>query len=282
MNRRSFMKWSLRAAVGAPLAATGYGLFEASWFRVARQTLTVPHLPAAWDGLTVAFLADLHHGRYTSLRYIRTIVEVTNSLGADVILLGGDYAYAGKKYLEPCFDVLAGLQAPLGKFGVLGNHDHWYSRHVTRRAMAKAGVAEVTNTGYWLVKNGHRLRIGGVDDYWEGAQDLHAALGSASATDATLLLCHNPDYVETITDPRVGLVLSGHTHGGQVVFPGPYAPFTPSRYGTKYLHGLVATPYTQVYVSRGLATTGPPLRFAARPEVSLLTLTGGPESTARG
>ena len=266
MNRRSFIKWSLRTAVGVPLAGTAYGLFEASWFRVARQTLTVPHLPAAFEGLTVAFLADLHHSRYTSLHYIRTIVEVTNSLGADMILLGGDYAYADKKYLEPCFDVLTGLQAPLGKFGVLGNHDHWYSRRITCQAMAKAGIAEVTNTGYWL---------GGVDDYWEGAQDLPAALGNASATDATLLLCHNPDYVETITDPRVGLVLSGHTHGGQIVFPGPYAPFVPSRYGNKYLHGLVETPYSQVYVSRGLATTGPPLRYGARPEVSLLTLTVG-------
>ena len=275
MNRRAFFKWSVRAAVGVPLAATGYGLFEASWFRVARQTLTVRHLPPAFEGLTIAFLADLHHSRYTSLRYIRTVVEATNSLGADIILLGGDYAFAGKQYLEPCFEVLAELQAPLGKFGVMGNHDHWYSRQITRTAMAKAGVAELTNTGYWFTRDGQRLRIGGVDDLWTGVQNLPAALGDASITDATILLSHNPDYVETLTDPRVGLVLSGHTHGGQVVFPGLYAPFVPSRYGMKYLHGLVETPVTQVYVSRGLATTGPPIRIGARPEISLLTLTAG-------
>jgi predicted MPP superfamily phosphohydrolase len=139
--------------------------------------------------------------------------------------------------------------------------------------MARAGVMELTNTGVWLTKNGQRLRIGGVDDYWEGVQDLPAALGDASLADATILLSHNPDYVETITDPRVGLVLSGHTHGGQVVFPGPIVFYIPSQYGTKYLHGLVETPYTQVYVSRGLATTGPPVRINARPEISLLTLT---------
>jgi hypothetical protein len=114
-----------------------------------------------------------------------------------------------------------------------------------------------------------------VDDLWLGAPDLAAALGDCRPADACLLVSHNPDFAETLTDPRVGLVLSGHTHGGQVVFPGAGAPFVPSRYGRKYLHGLVRAPETLVYVSRGLGTSGAPVRFCSRPEINLLTLTAG-------
>src|SRR5262245_61926380 len=98
MNRRSFVKWSLRTLVGIPVATTAYGLFEAGWFRVARQTLVVPNLHSTFEGLTIAFLTDLHHSRYTSQHYIRAVVEVTNRQNPDVIALGGDYAYAGKQY----------------------------------------------------------------------------------------------------------------------------------------------------------------------------------------
>jgi predicted MPP superfamily phosphohydrolase len=96
-------------------------------------------------------------------------------------------------------------------------------------------------------------------------------LGNASLADACLLLCHNPDYVETLTDRRVGLVLSGHMHGGQIVVPG-FGPRIPSMYGLKYLEGLVRAPITQVFVSRGLGTVVAPLRFRCRPEINLLTL----------
>src|SRR5262249_33262494 len=119
---------------------------------------------------------------------------------------------------------------------------------------------------------GARLRVGGVDDLWTGEQHLGAALADATANDACLLLCHNPDYVETLRDRRVGLVLSGHLHGGQIVVPGFGYHLLPSKYGTKYLHGPARPPYPQVYVSRGLGTTGLPLRFRCRPEINLLTL----------
>lgn len=266
----------MRTALAMPAAALGYGLFEAGWFRIERLAVPIPNLPPSFDGFTIALVTDLHHGRYTSLHYIQTVVQATNALQPDLIALGGDYAHAHRRYIPPCFEVLAALKAPFGVFGVLGNHDHWYSTATARESMHKSHIAEVTNAGYWLYRGTSRLRIGGVDDYWEGVQDLPAALGDARSDETCLLLCHNPDYVETITDPRIGLVLSGHTHGGQIVLPGLYAPYVPSRYGRKYLHGLVKTPSTQVYVSRGLATVGPPLRIGARPEITLLTLTAAP------
>ncbi len=273
MNRREFLKWAQRTTLAAPALTLGYGLFEASWFRVARETVAIPHLPAAFDGLTIAFLTDLHHGRYTSLHYIRTVVDVTNAQQPDIIALGGDYAHAHRRYIPPCFEVLSNLRARWGVFGVLGNHDHWYDSRLAKQCMRQAHVADLTNTGYWFTQGSSRLRLGGVDDFWEGSQNLADALGDARPDEACILLSHNPDYVESITDRRVRLVLSGHTHGGQVVLPGLGAPYVPSIYGEKYLHGLVRTPFTQVYVSRGLATVGPPLRIGARPEISLMRLT---------
>jgi predicted MPP superfamily phosphohydrolase len=273
MNRRRFLKTAVRAAaLSSPFAAAGYGLFEAGWVRVDRQTLPLPHLPAALAGTRVAFLTDLHHGPFTPLDYVAAVVRTTLDLQPDLVLLGGDYSHRDGQYIRPCFEVLSALKAPLGVFGVLGNHDYWHGLRETREGMAAAGVGELTNAGVWVGRGGYRFRVGGVDDLWAGRVDVPGALGDATAGDACLLVSHNPDVAETLRDPRVGLVLSGHTHGGQVVFPGGRAPFVPSGYGQKYLRGLVRAPATRVYVSRGLGTSGLPVRFCSRPEINVVTL----------
>jgi uncharacterized protein len=271
MNRRRFLKSALALTAPAPAVAAGYGLFEAGWVRIDRQTLPLARLPAAFDGLTLAFLTDIHHGPFTSLDYVAAVVRTTLALQPDLIVLGGDYSLKDGKYIRPCLDVLSGLKAPLGVFGVLGNHDYWHGVSTTREGMAAAGVIELTNAGAWVTRGSARFRLAGVDDLWTGRADEQAALGDAKPEDACLLVSHNPDLAEALRDERVGLVLSGHTHGGQVVFPGG-APFVPSRYGQKYLHGLVQAPRTLVYVSRGLGTSGLPVRFRSRPEINLITL----------
>jgi predicted MPP superfamily phosphohydrolase len=273
MNRRTFLKWAAGTALGVPMAGLGYASLEPYWIRVTRQTITVPRLPAAFVGKTVALLTDPHHGPFNSLPFIRSVVDRTNALAPDLIALVGDFIHGqGRPYIKPCLEALGRLRAPLGMFAVPGNHDHWHGVHAVRQAIRDNGIADLTNTGRWIDLDGNRLRVAGVDDFWEGTQDLDAALGDTAATDACLLLCHNPDYVETLTDQRVGLVLSGHMHGGQIVIPG-VGPCIPSLYGLKYLQGLVRTPFTQVFVSRGLGTVSAPLRFRARPEINLLILT---------
>lgn len=272
MNRRLFLKSAVTAVVSAPAFAAGYGLFEAGWVRIDRQQLPLARLPGSFDGLTIAFLTDLHHGPFTSLEYFTAVVRTTLALQPDLIILGGDYSLKHARYIRPCFEVLAGLTAPLGVYGVLGNHDYWHGVQETQRAMAAAGVVELTNAGVWIRRGAERFRLAGVDDLWTGRADVAPALADTTADDACILVSHNPDFAETLQDPRVGLVLSGHTHGGQVVFPGAGAPLVPSRYGQKYRHGLVQAPQTLVYVSRGLGTSGLPVRFCSRPEINLITL----------
>ena len=272
MNRRTFLKAALATAVPAPAAVASYGLYEASWLQIERPTLGLPNLPRAFDGLRVAFLTDIHHGPFTSIDFVAAVVRTTQALTPDLIVLGGDYSYKDAKYIRPCFDVLAGLKAPLGVFGVLGNHDYWHGLGETKDGMRAAKIGELTNAGVWLERGSSRFRLGGVDDLWSGKPDAMPALGDATSSDACLLVSHNPDYAENLRDRRVGLILSGHTHGGQAVFPVAGAPFVPSRYGSKYLRGRVEAPATTVYISRGLGTVTGPMRYGSRPELTLVTL----------
>lgn len=273
MNRRKILKRVAGIALGMGTVGAAYPFLEAKWCRVRRAIVGVPNLPDAFVGMTVAFVSDTHHGPHVPLDYIRKIVELTNSLKADLVLLGGDYVHAGGRYIAPGIAELGKLKAPLGRFGVLGNHDAWDGEAESKAALAKAGITELTNTGRWIERGGDRIRLGGVGDLWTDDQDLDAALGSASRRDAVLLLSHNPDFAETLTDPRVGLMLSGHTHGGQVVLPGVGAPVVPSKYGQKYLEGLVQAPNCRVFVGRGVGTVTVPVRLFCRPEVVHLTLT---------
>jgi predicted MPP superfamily phosphohydrolase len=138
--------------------------------------------------------------------------------------------------------------------------------------MAEAKILDLNNTGLWLERGSTRLRMCGVGNLSTNRQDLHAARGDATERDAVLLLSHNPDFVEIISDRHAGLVLSGHTHGGQVIIPGIGAPIVPPHYGQKYLHGVLRGPYCQVFITRGVSTIGLLIQFLCRPEIVLITL----------
>lgn len=242
-------------------------------------------LPAAFDGLRVAFLADTHYGPGVPLVYLQHVVGMVNDLGADLILLGGDYVQRYWQWVSPNASavvrrgvgVFAKLRAPLGVFAVLGNHDNFSAqRGEILGALAHAGVRALENTGIWLERGGSsaRLRVCGVGDISTSRPDLPAALGDAGPEETALVVTHNPDLVEELFDPRLGLVLCGHTHGGQVVIPGlGWAPVVPSRFGQRYLHGLRRGPSgAPVFITRGVGTVLPPIRVNCPPEVALLTL----------
>jgi len=275
MHRRSFLRNAFglgAAAVAAPTVAVGYGFAESAHLHIDRQTIAVPRLPAAFRGTTVAFVTDIHHGPFVSEAAVAAVVRTTMALAPDLILLGGDYSHREGRYIAPCFELLGALSAPLGVYGVLGNHDYLHGLAETRAAMARAGVVELTNRGVPVTLGGATLHLAGVDDLWHGAPDVAAALRGVPANAACLLLSHNPDVAETLRDRRVGLVLAGHTHGGQIVLPGYGAPLVPSRYGQKYAHGLVEAPETRVYVSAGTGMTVLPVRVGCRPEITRITL----------
>lgn len=272
INRRRFLQ-AAGAIAAVPLAATGYGLLEARMYHVTRHRITVPNLPPGFVGKTVALLTDPHLGPHNSPEFIDAAVETMRGLHPDMVAISGDFVSKGTDRIREAVRAFADLCPPLGVFAVPGNHDMTEKGRPLRRAFAEFGLNDVTNGGRWVESGPDRLRIAGVDDLWWGKPDLEPGLRGVSAADACILLSHNPDFAETLTDPRVGLVLSGHTHGGQILIPGMEASWIPSKYGRKYLAGLVRAPHTQVFVSRGLGCVAVPMRVGSQPEINLLTLT---------
>lgn len=157
-------------------------------------------------------------------------------------------------------------------FAVPGNHDMLDGGRAYRELIAPTPVTDLTNRNTPITRGGAKLWLAGVDDYWWGKPDIAAALDGVPLGAATILLCHNPDFLELTPDARVGIAVCGHTHGGQVQLPGLGYCFNPSRYGDKYRYGLVESPAHPAYVTSGLGEAGAPLRFGVPPEIALLTL----------
>jgi len=269
LTRRKFLSYSGAAGIAA---VTGYSLWEARDLQVAEFTIPVNRLPESFDGFRIALLADLHYGAFIPIDYMRSVVDQTNSLGADLILLLGDYVHYRAKYLPAIMAELGRLSAPFGVFAIRGNHDNIAGPLETSQEMQRNGLQELTNKGTWITRDSAKIWLCGIDDMATGRPDVTAALGETKPDDVALLLSHNPDIAETLNDPRVSLVLSGHTHGGQIVLPIIGAPVVPSSYGQKYLYGPVVAPHTRCFVTRGVGAAFPPLRWNCPPEIALLTL----------
>ena len=245
---------------------------EAASISITRMDMPLEGLPPAFDGLKIAFLTDLHSGPTTSREFLSRVVKETNANHPDVILLGGDYITREVGYLSEVAAVLARLHAPLGIYGVLGNHDYWQDPEAVHNMLQEAGIEDISNSGRWLHCDGSRLRIAGVDDMWEGEPDLRAALAGMKDRDIAILLSHNPDFAVKLHDPHVKLVLSGHTHGGQICLPGIGPLVTNSRYGRRVVSGLVPLDGFQLYTSRGLGTVLASVRYNCPPEIAFFTL----------
>jgi len=273
-QRRLFLQGALAAAM---TAATG-GLLERHRLQLERVDVAIPHLPPGLAGLRIALLTDLHVGHYAGPEQAAHAVALANSLRADLVVVGGDLVHDGvsARDLTGTAAALAHLRSALGTWVVLGNHDLGAGASRVEAALAGTGLHLLVNAGQALTVRGSNLWLAGVDDVWLGRPDLARALQGAPGDAARLLLSHAPDYADTAA-PFVGdapaLQLSGHSHGGQVRLPGMGALHLPP-WGRKYPIGLQRVPGSrlQVYTSRGIGVTGPPLRFLCPPEVTLLRL----------
>jgi len=284
VDRRKFIRITSRAVAGTVLAGGVYSAVEAKCIQVTRFSIAVPNLARAFHGKTIAFLSDIHHSLVVPRVYIEHVVSVTNALAPDIVVLGGDYVTSGEKYrwlhgekyITPCFDALGKLEAKLGRFAVTGNHDTYVGLGMVRAAIKSTGFENIDNHGIWLALDGHKRRICGIADLRTQHPNTGLALGDATEKDAVILISHNPDAAEEIVhDKRVGIILSGHTHGGQVVLPFIGAPMVGmcSNYGQKYRYGLVQGPICKVLVTCGVGTLPPAFRLNCPPEVALITLT---------
>ena len=272
------------AGVVAAGGIAGYAMSVATRrYEITHRTIPIRGLPPELAGLRIVQLTDIHHGPWIPLPHVRAVVAATNALDADLVLLTGDYVHRSAVYIDPVVAALAGLRARVGVLGVLGNHDWWESASATRKAFTDAHIPLIDNTRRFVTTDrtlagdaATGLCIAGVGDYYEDQQLYRDALGGVPEAMPRLLLSHNPDVAE---DPefirsalRVDLMLSGHTHGGQIRIPLLGSPFVPSRYGEKYARGLVQGPACPVFICRGVGHSVLPARFGVAPEVAVLTL----------
>jgi len=260
-------------------SAGGCGLLDTFHLEITEYTCESPEIPPAFDGLRVAFLTDIHLGPTYTEQDLESVVGLVNLLQPDLVLLGGDYVYGSTDYESACFAYLAELEAPLGCFAVLGNHDYAPSAAAEPgpgqavRAANDAGINLLRNQGIWLQIEGQRIRLGGVEDYQVGHPQWEPIGQGTNTDDFVLLVSHNPDFSEDLPPDAVDLVLSGHTHGGQVTIFGSWGLRVPSEYGQKYRTGIVENDVTTVIVSNGVGTSTPvPLRLFAPAQVVVLTL----------
>lgn len=277
LSRRGFLRASFRIAAASSilsLAGAGYAVkVEPRWLRVERRALRLPRLPSAFDGFTLAQISDLHFGRAVDPDYLIAACEQTTALRPDAIAVTGDFvSHLDNGEADLVATAVSRLQAPAGVFAVLGNHDWWNSAAVVRKAVERGGAQILTNTSVPLQRGAEQLHIAGVDDIWENHHDLGAALSAVPADGAVVLLAHEPDYADTVAAVgRVDLMLSGHSHGGQVRLPLRGAPILPWL-GQRYPAGWYQIDGLQLYTNRGLGTSELAVRFNCPPEITLFTL----------
>lgn len=251
-------------------------VLEPRELKVEKVDVRIRGLSTEFDGFTVCQVTDVHHSPFVRLGYIERVVEKANSLKPDLTVLTGDYIDDTSEYIAPAIKALSGLKARRGLLSVLGNHDHFTGKARTVEALRSHGIPLLENGHTLIESGGSALCVAGVRDYLEDFPDAASAMKGVDKEIPRILLSHHPDYAEHLPgDERVDLVISGHTHGGQIRAPFSYAPVLPSAYGQKYSGGLVALEGrdTLVYVSRGVGVVGIPARINCPPELTLIRLT---------
>jgi predicted MPP superfamily phosphohydrolase len=274
--------WRERKRV-APRRATPFRTIASGLAQIARAAFAEPYelaverhaiglkrLPRELDGLKVVHLSDIHHSPFTERRQVERAVEVANSLQPDIVALTGDYISHEREFIQPCAEMLGRLRARCGVYAVLGNHDNWVDAPLITDLFRAEGIRVLVNEGLRFEDRGASFWLAGVDDTMVGLEDLPLALSGSRADELKLLLAHNPIILRRAARSGVDLVLSGHTHGGQVTWRSERS--ASGRVRRRILRGLGRRGETQIYVTRGVGTVVLPVRYGCLPEVSLLTL----------
>ena len=288
LSRRFFLKAGLgifgMAALGV---GKGYANTLRSQIRVERVPIRLKRLPEAFRGFKIAQLSDLHSSPLVDKEHLEHAVDLALAEKPDLIVLTGDFIghtlrthpqeihKFESQYLDNLVAALGRAKAPFGTYAVLGNHDFWSGPEVTQRIChdfeTRAGIPVLRNQNIVLKRGEATLHLVGIDDYWH-TWDLKKALRRVPSTSLKILLSHNPDINRHLMPAhRIDLVLSGHTHGGQITFPVLGAPFA-THMNKRYLKGLVRDGDRQTYITRGVGHLVVPIRFNCPPEVTLITL----------
>jgi predicted MPP superfamily phosphohydrolase len=272
--------------MGAGVAVIGgyAGLVEPNRLTVKRVEIKIGHLPETFNGTKIAQISDIHFGEFLGADHVRDVVREVNALEPDVVVFTGDLAtfpgtndprqrkQAAVKAI-PAGPIMAELKTRLGRFAVLGNHDVKTDPVMLAEAITQSGMTVVRNKSVPVERDGQRIWIAGIDDYYAGV-DIPGTLSGISKGEVVVTLVHEPDLADAVAKYPVDLQLSGHSHGGQVRIPFIGAPILPPM-AEKYPLGFYRIGNLQLYTNPGVGVVGLPIRFDCPPEITLVTLTRG-------
>jgi predicted MPP superfamily phosphohydrolase len=258
------------------LVVCGYGiLVRRRWFHVVEREVLVSGLDPRLDGLRIAQLSDLHIGTLTPRSWGFAWSRAANERAPDLAVVTGDMVTSGTDYHEHVADVIGALRAERGVFVAMGNHDYFGEGEPLVSMLRARGVQVLRNEGVAIERDGATLWLAAIDDTWTRRDDLARALRDRPAGVATLLLAHDPARFDEAAQVGVDLVLSGHTHGGQIAVPFIPRTLSLANLAHRYRMGFYRRGRSTLYVHPGLGTTGPPLRLGVAPEVTILILRAG-------
>ena len=216
INTAAASEKPFRALAGDFSKVAKYAIDEATSLSLERVEIKLRRLPEALDGFKIIHISDTHHSPFTSLEHIERAVKVANRLKPNMFALTGDYVSHERKYIAPVAEVLGGLKSEFGTFACLGNHDHWTDADLVTDLFRAEGIKMLVNQGIRLEAKGASFWIAGVDDHMVNRTDIKAALSGSYPDEMKLLLAHNPQILRQAARFGVDLILSGHTHGGQI------------------------------------------------------------------
>lgn len=280
LSRREFLRASAGALVGGTL---GRGLYEPHETTISQVGVTLKRLPAAFDGIRIAQLSDIHFNSFMTIGHLDRVIELTNAQKPDLVMLTGDFVTASRRRERnaraeqawPCADVLRRIESPLGCFAVLGNHDCDTNADVVAEALSTgARIQVLRNRSVALERDGARLWLAGVDDVTAHHAKPDTTLRGVPKQECTVVIVHEPDFADEMRKFPVDFQVSGHSHGGQIRLPGVGALYLPPG-ARKYPLGHYQFGEFQLYTNRGIGVIGLPMRFLCPPEITVFTLKAG-------
>jgi predicted MPP superfamily phosphohydrolase len=282
-SRRQFLQQTAVLLSAAPFVAAGYGLlYGRQDVEVVRQRVRLARLPKTFDGFSIAQLSDIHMGPFSTAGYIRRCVAITNGLKPDLIVLTGDYIAWDPGAEREVVRALAGLRAPQGVFGCLGNHEEESNTEdYVASLFAEQGIHILRQQRAPIQLASETLNLIGIDDprgetEAEGMRDIYRRLHKGLVMPGTvnILLAHEPSrfVFDHAAELGIDLMLAGHTHGGQLALEAVHRGFNISHLLYRYTSGWYENRGAKLYVNRGIGTTGFPIRLGARPEITLFEL----------
>lgn len=272
-SRRGFLNGLVAAPLLAVAATSAYArLVEPHFYRISETDVFIRDLPERFENFRITQLTDIHHSRILGIDQVRHVVELAQQTKPDMFVLTGDYTTTYRRFIEPCAEALGQLNASDGVWAVLGNHDHYTDPELTTRALQRRHITVLENANTTLQRGPDSLQLSGIDDWSWNFTDWTSAFSGLKPSTPTILLSHQPSVLDLEQTQNVALILSGHTHGGQVRLPGLGAPMRFATREMKYDRGLFQRGEAQLYVSSGTGVIGLPVRFGVRPEIAVLRL----------